>query len=97
MKQLDYKGYIEYVFPTEQDMAQFYEKVTENSLDLKINQYALLYSPDGNLVDRVKWTGDKYVAVSFRNINNDFVGKVKPRNVQQELAFDMPPIGSCTF
>ena len=89
MKQLDYKGYIEYVFPTEQDMAQFYEKVTENSLDLKINQYALLYSPDGNLVDRVKWTGDKYVAVSFRNINNDFVGKVKPRNVQQELAFDM--------
>lgn len=89
MKQLDYKGYIEYAFPTEQDMAQFYEKVTENSLDLKINQYALLYSPDGNLVDRVKWTGDKYVAVSFRNINNDFVGKVKPRNVQQELAFDM--------
>ncbi len=89
MKQLDYKGYIEYVFPTEQDMAQFYEKVTENSLDLKINQYALLYSHDGNLVDRVKWTGDKYVAVSFRNINNDFVGKVKPRNVQQELAFDM--------
>lgn len=89
MKQLDYKGYIEYVFPTEQDMAQFYEKVTENSLDLKINQYALLYSPDSNLVDRVKWTGDKYVAVSFRNINNDFVGKVKPRNIQQELAFDM--------
>ena len=89
MKQLDYKGYIEYTFPTEQDMAQFYEKINENSLDLKINQYALLYSPDGNLVDRVKWTGEKYVAVSFRNINNDFVGKVKPRNVQQELAFDM--------
>ena len=89
MKQLDYKGYIEYVFPTEQDMAQFYEKVTENSLDLKINQYALLYSPDDNLVDRVKWNGEKYVSVSFRNINNDFVGKVKPRNVQQELAFDM--------
>ena len=89
MKQLDYKGYIEHVFPTEQDMAQFYEKVTENSLDLKINQYALLYSPDGNLVDRVKWNGEKYVAVSFRNINNDFVGKVKPRNIQQELAFDM--------
>ena len=89
MKQLDYKGYIEYTFPTEQDMAQFYEKINENSLDLKINQYALLYSPDGNLVDRVKWTGEKYVAVSFRNINNDFVGKVKPRNIQQELAFDM--------
>ena len=89
MKQLDYKGYIEYTFPTEQDMAQFYEKINENSLDLKINQYALLYSPDGNLVDRVKWTDEKYVAVSFRNINNDFVGKVKPRNIQQELAFDM--------
>ena len=89
MKQLDYKGYIEYTFPTEQDMAQFYEKINENSLDLKVNQYALLYSPDGNLVDRVKWTGEKYVAVSFRNINNDFVGKVKPRNIQQELAFDM--------
>ena len=29
MKQLDYKGYIEYTFPTEQDMAQFYEKINE--------------------------------------------------------------------
>lgn len=89
MKQIDYKGYIEYTFPSEQDMADFYANITENSLGIKTNQYALLYSPDGNLVDRVKWTGDKYVAVSFRNINNDFVGKVKPRNVQQELAFDM--------
>ena len=89
MRQLEYRGYIEYTFPSEQDMAQFYEKVTDNVLGLKTNQYALLYSPDGNLVDRVKWNGEKYVAVSFRNINNDFVGKVKPRNVQQELAFDM--------
>lgn len=89
MKQLEYKGYIEYTFPTEQDMAVFYENVTDNVFGLKTNQYALLYSPDGNLVDRVKWNGEKYVAVSFRNINNDFVGKVKPRNVQQELAFDM--------
>lgn len=89
MRQLEYKGYIEYTFPTEQDMADFYEKVADNVLGLKTNQYALLYSPDGNLVDRVKWNGEKYVAVSFRNINNDFVGKVKPRNVQQELAFDM--------
>lgn len=89
MKQIDYKGYIEYTFPSEQDMADFYATLTDNKLGLKTNQYALLYSPDGNLVDRVKWTGEKYVAVSFRNINNDFVGKVKPRNIQQELAFDM--------
>ena len=89
MKQLDYKGYIEYTFPSEQDMAAFYENVTDNVLGLKTNQYALLYSPDDNLVDRVKWNGEKYVAVTFRNINNDFVGKVKPRNIQQELAFDM--------
>ena len=89
MKQLDYKGYIEYTFPSEQDMANFYANVTDNVLGLKTNQYALLYSPDSNLVDRVKWNGEKYVAVTFRNINNDFVGKVKPRNVQQELAFDM--------
>lgn len=89
MKQLDYKGYIEYTFPTEQDMAQFYEKINENSLDLKVNQYALLYSPDGNLVDRVKWNGEKYVAVSYRTINNDWFQKIKPRNVEQELAFDL--------
>ena len=89
MRQLEYKGYIEYTFPTEQDMADFYENVTDNVLRLKTNQYALLYSPDSNLVDRVKWNGEKYVAVTFRNINNDFVGKVKPRNIQQELAFDM--------
>ena len=72
MKQLDYKGYIEYTFPSEQDMAVFYENVTNNILDLKTNQYALLYSPDGNLVDRVKWNSEKYVAVTYRTINNDW-------------------------
>ncbi len=89
MRQLDYKGYIEYTFPTEQDMAIFYENVTDNILGLKTNQYALLYSPDGNLVDRVKWNGEKYVAVTYRTINNDWFQKIKPRNVEQELAFDL--------
>ena len=40
-------------------------------------------------VDKLKWNGEQYVSLSYKIINNDFTGKIKPRNLEQELAFDM--------
>ena len=84
-----YKGYAEYHFNSDEEMAKFYEDPSQNIFMLLINQYCLLYSPDGVLIDKIRWNGVKNVPISFKNINNDYTGKVKPRNINQELLFDL--------
>lgn len=85
----DYKGYIDYYFSTDEEIAEFYENMQNNTLGLMINQYGILYNPAGEIIDKVKWDGTYNKTISYKPISNDFVGKVKPRNVQQELCFDM--------
>lgn len=85
----DYKGYIDYHFSTDEEIAEFYGNMQNNTLGLMINQYAILYNPAGEIIDKIKWDGACNKTVSYKPISNDFVGKVKPRNVQQELCFDM--------
>ena len=85
----DYKGYIDYHFSTDEEMAEFYSNMQNNTLGLMINQYAILYNPNGEIIDKVKWDGVCNKTISYKPISNDFVGKVKPRNIQQELCFDM--------
>ena len=89
MNKVEYKGFIKYKFLTAEDMADFYENLQTNTLGLAINEYALLYSPDDILVDKVKWNGEKNVTVSFKPITNEWFTKVKPQNIEQELAFDL--------
>ena len=85
----DYKGYIDYHFSTDEEIAEFYSNMQNNALGLMINQYAILYNPNGEIIDKVKWDGACNKTISYKPISNDFVGKVKPRNIQQELCFDM--------
>ncbi len=84
-----YKGYVEYHFKSDDELAKFYGNLEENSLGIYTNEYALLYDKNNELVDKVVWTGEKYEKVSYKSINNDFMGRVKPRNVHQELAFNL--------
>lgn len=84
-----YNGFREFRFENEEEMASFYSNLSINTLGLLTNEYCLLYSPENVLVDKIKWNGSKNEAISYKNVSNDFIGKVKPRNVQQELAFDM--------
>lgn len=86
---MKYEGCTEHYFADEAEMAAFYENIKENSLNLLTNEYCLLYSPEGVLVDKIKWNDSENVAVSFKTVNNDWFSKIKPRNIEQELAFDM--------
>lgn len=85
----EYKGYVDYHFSTDEEIADFYSNMQNNTLGLLVNQYAILYNPVGEIIDKIKWDGACNKTVSYKPISNDFVGKVKPRNVQQELCFDM--------
>ena len=83
-----YTGYKEVILSDEK-MAYFYSHMNENQFDSLINEYLIIKNSDRNIVEKRKWNGESYVLVSFKQINNDFIGKIKPRNMEQELAFDM--------
>lgn len=82
-----YKGYIE-VTPTQNEWAQLYEHPENNIYNCLENQY-LIVDDENGVADRFKWTNGNYKKLSYKQINNSFVNKIKPRNVQQECAFDL--------
>lgn len=83
-----YKGFRE-VCPSEADLAYFYEHMDENVYGCYMNEYLLVKNDAGDIVDKLKWNGAAYRPLVYKQITNDYVGKLKPRNVHQELAFDM--------
>lgn len=82
-----YKGYIEIAHDDEL-YSQLYNDKTVNLYDSLINQY-ILVRDDDRIVDRLKWTENGYVRLAYKYIDNNYTGKIKPVNPQQDLAFDM--------
>lgn len=83
-----YKGYREIVL-NEQELANFYENPM-NLWDLVDNQYLLIKNDKNEIIDKRRWTIDnKFKTISYKHIDNTYTGKIKPRNIQQELAFDL--------
>ena len=83
-----YKGYIE-VSQNDDKYVGLYNNINSNIYECFVNQYVLVKDDDGNLVDRLRWNGDKYDHLSYKQVNNNYMGKIKPLNPQQELAFDL--------
>lgn len=82
-----YKGYID-VEPTQNEWASLYECPEDNIYDCLENQYLIIHNDDDES-DRFKWVNGSYKKLSYKQINNSFVNKIKPRNIQQECAFDL--------
>lgn len=83
----EYKGYKE-VDLSEEEYSAFLTWRNKNVFNLLINQYAIIRM-NGEIIDFVRWDGENNVELSVSKIGNDFMGKVKPRNDEQRLAFDM--------
>lgn len=89
VKNLDeYLGYKELTL-SDEEMSYFYCHTNENIYDCLRNEYLIIKKSDGEVVDYRKWDGNEYRSVSYKQINSTFMGKIKPRNPQQVLAFDM--------
>ena len=81
-------GYIT-VQMSQESMAEFYAEPWKNICGCLINQYVLVADEQGTIVDKLKWNGNRFEKVAPKKVNNGFTGKISPRNIQQELAFDM--------
>lgn len=78
---------IEYTFDDE-ELAAFYEGVWDSS-KVKENQYILLKDKNGNVIDKYVFRQGKLERLHFQTINSDYLGLIKPRNLEQELAIDL--------
>ena len=84
----EYIGYKDITL-SDEEMSYFYLHLDENIYDCIVNEYLIIRKSNGEIVDYRKWNGEEYKAISYKQINSHFMGKVKPRNPQQVLVFDM--------
>ena len=85
----DYDGYLEVIMDDE-EMADFYSHPEENKYGLYVNQYILVCDIDGEVVDKLCWTGKGYRHLTYNNFKSNHFGNVKPMkdDVYQALAAD---------
>lgn len=85
----EYFGFRQAVM-SDEEIAAFYENSEAfGNFDCLINEYLLIQNRFGEDVDQYRWSGSEFVKVPFKQINSRFVGKIKPRNLQQQLALDL--------
>lgn len=89
-----YKGWTEIQLEDggEEALAAFYQDPETAGVNLAgtpLNGYLIIKGPDGETVGLMRWDGNKYVPIKYKNLNTQFSGKIKPLNDQQKLAFDM--------
>lgn len=84
----EYTGYKD-VTLSDEEMSHFYLHINENIYNSLLNEYLIIRKSDDEVVDYRKWNGEEYHPLSYKQINSRFMGKIKPKNPQQVLAFDM--------
>jgi predicted ribonuclease YlaK len=87
-KENEYKGFIE-VTMSDEEMADMYSDVTTNTWKLLVNEYIIVKDNFGNTVDKLKWNGECLEVIKYAPVQHRLTEKIKPRNVKQELLFDM--------
>ena len=85
---MDYTGYKLWCL-SEEEIADWYSGNLPAPMDLNINEYLVLQDTNGNIIDKYRQYPDKLERVNYKTIGDSFTGIIKPRNLQQELAFDM--------
>lgn len=94
--QQDYKGWTEVALQDggEEALAMAYFKddavAQQNLFDTPTNGYILIPNADadGNTA-AIRWNGERYVPIKYKNLNTAYSGKIRPLNDQQRLAFDL--------
>lgn len=78
-----YKGYIQRTL-SDEELAEVYENSTNNFLNLLPNQYLLVEGGNGEIVDKLRWNGEKHVKLKLPNIKG-----LKSKHYLQECAMDL--------
>ena len=85
----EYTGYQE-LHLNEEQMIEFYSNPNLNLYNLHINEYAIIYDSNGEIVEKVCWTGEEYRRLNYATFKSKHFGEIKPLpgDVYQALAAD---------
>lgn len=61
----------------------------ESGFGLLKNQYLSVYDVDGEAMENLRWDGESHHYVMPQPIHNDYMGRIVPRNMEQEMLFDL--------
>lgn len=84
----EYLGFKEVILDDE-ELSRIYQKEPGYNLGCAVNEYLIVNDANGNFVDSFRWDGEHFARAPYKQVSSRFIGKVKPRNVQQQIAIDM--------
>lgn len=84
----EYLGFKE-VALTEDGVNAIFGDEPDNVYGCLQNEYLVATDEDGNHLGIYKCDGDKLCKVPYKTINSRFLGNIKPRNMQQQMAINM--------
>lgn len=84
----EYLGFKE-VELTDEDVNKVFQPEVTETFGCLQNQYLIAKDAQDNILEMFKCDGEKLNKVPYKTISSRFLGKVKPRNPQQQLAMDM--------
>ena len=95
----DYCGWGKY-YPNEEEMILLYSNPKMNVLNCKINEYAEIYQGQ-ELKDILRWDGEQYKKLNYKEFTTTLGEKIKPRNLEQKMYLDLlqnhdVPVKLCT-
>lgn len=82
----EYYGYKE-IYMNDESLALFYNH--EYNIECKTNEYIILRTISGDEIAKYRWDGSQFVEICQKPICSRYMGKVKAKNIYQELAIDM--------
>lgn len=91
----EYCGYKEIKFNNDEELELFYSNYKKGSEQflprdelLMINEYLIMKDKNNQIIDRLVWTGEGFRNINFTAFESRHFGKIKPLDVQQQLAAD---------
>ena len=81
---MEYTGYKEITLADE-EFSQLYSEGKIDGFEFLENEYAILRNDAGEIVDKAVQTDGYLCQVPYQTLTNTFLGKIKPRNPQQQL------------
>ena len=87
--QSDYKGFV-VLNMNSTHLANFYESINEKkeNYGLLVNEYLIICDENDEYIDCYKWTEDGFKKVPYNTFESKMFGKVKPKDIYQQIAMD---------
>ena len=84
---MDEKGYKEITL-SDEELGQFYVEMRP-PIEILENQFLVIKDSKEKIIDKYKFQNNELKKINFPMINSTYMGKIKPKTFEQELALDL--------